>query len=175
MAEPVSGLHFQLMALAIRLRDVVLPPGRVLAEVGLQPGWHVLDYGCGPGSYTLPAARLVGEAGLVHALDVHPLAIASVERLTARRGLANVRTVLSDCDTGLADGEVDAVLLYDVVHRLSDLGRVLAELRRVLKPGGVLSASDHHLGWRRLEARLTEGGLFAAGTRARRSQSFTPV
>ena len=60
-------------------------------------------------------------------------------------GLKNVKAILSDCDTGLEAGSLDAVLLYDTFHDLSDSQRVLEELHRVLKPGGLLSFSDHHM------------------------------
>lgn len=59
--------------------------------------------------------------------------------------LANVETIHSDCKTGLPDNSVDAVLLYDTFHDLSDPDGVLEELHRVLKPDGILSFSDHHM------------------------------
>jgi len=43
-----------------RVRVPLLPRERVLAEINIQPGLRLLDYGCGPGGYAIPAARMVG-------------------------------------------------------------------------------------------------------------------
>ena len=136
---------------------------------------RVLDYGCGPGSYILPVAEMVGEAGRVYALDSHPLAIAGVRKLSARAGLRNVETILSDCKTGLGDGEVDVVLLYDVLHDIHDRGPLLTELHRVLKPGGILSFSDRHMKEEEIVHRLTGDGLFQPSRRGRKTYSFSPL
>ncbi|MCK4241915.1 MAG: methyltransferase domain-containing protein, partial [Dehalococcoidia bacterium] len=61
------------MSLTYKFRDLRLPRMDILKEVGIEPGFHVLDYGCGPGSYTIPLAELVGESGKIYALDIHPL------------------------------------------------------------------------------------------------------
>jgi ubiquinone/menaquinone biosynthesis C-methylase UbiE len=97
----------------------------ILKEVGIKPGFQVLDYGCGPGSYIIPLAELVGESGKVYALDIHPLAIRKVQDIASKKRLANVETILSDCQTGLPDNSLDVVLLYDVFHHLSDPDGVL--------------------------------------------------
>jgi ubiquinone/menaquinone biosynthesis C-methylase UbiE len=155
-----SNLGFRLMAAEFKIRDLVRPRRTILQEAGIGPGMRVLDYGCGPGSYVLPTSEMVGRSGKVYALDMHPLAIASVRKLSLRRHLANVVTVFSHCKTGLTDGEVDVALLYDVLHDVNDPGPLLAELHRVLNPNGVLSASDHHLSEVRLTASITGHGLF---------------
>jgi len=69
-----STLSFRLMALEFRLRDWLRPPLRVLVEADLHPGMTVLDFGCAPGSFTVAAARIVGPAGRICALDISPLA-----------------------------------------------------------------------------------------------------
>ena len=175
MAQRQSSLSFRLMALEFKLRDWLSPRRAILAETGIEAGMRVLDYGCGPGSYILPVAEMVGEAGSVYALDRHPLAIASVRRLSARAGLRNVETILSDCNTGLGDGEVDVVLLYDVLHDIHDPGPLLTELHRVLKPEGILSFSDRHMKEEEIVHRLTGDGLFHPARRGRKTYSFSAV
>jgi len=175
MAQRQSSLSFRLMALEFKLRDWLSPRRAILAETGIEAGMRVLDYGCGPGSYILPVAEMVGEAGRVYALDRHPLAIAGVRRLTARAGLRNVETILSDCKTGLGDGEVDVVLLYDVLHDIHDPGPLLTELHRVLKPEGILSFSDRHMKEEEIVHRLTGDGLFHPARRGRKTYSFSAV
>jgi ubiquinone/menaquinone biosynthesis C-methylase UbiE len=56
-----SNLGFRLMAAEFRIRDLLWPRRAILEEVGTRPGMRVLDYGCGPGSYVLPASQMVGE------------------------------------------------------------------------------------------------------------------
>ena len=139
------GFHFKLMAFSYKFRDLFSPRENVLKEVGIQPGANILDYGCGPGGYVSAAADLVGESGKIYALDIHPVAIQMVKKIASKKRLANVETICSDCETGLSDDSLDVILLYDTLHALSDPGKVLEELHRVLKPGGILSFSDHHL------------------------------
>jgi ubiquinone/menaquinone biosynthesis C-methylase UbiE len=160
MDKAESNLGFRLMAFGYRIRDLRLPRKNILKEVGIQPGFRVLDYGCGPGSYIIPLAELVGESGKVYALDIHPLAIRKVQRIASKKQLANVETILSDCKTGLHRNHLDVVLLYDVFHHLSDRDKVLQELHRVLKSDGILSFSDHHMEERDILAEVANGGLF---------------
>ena len=125
--------------------DLFIPRKGILAEVGIRPGFSVLDYGCGSGSYITAAAELVGGSGKIYALDIHPLAIEHARRIASRNHLTNVEVIQSDCATGLSDDSVDVALLCDMFHKLSDPDSVLEELRRVLKPDEVLSFSDRHL------------------------------
>ena len=134
--------------------------------------FRVLDYGCGPGGYTIVAARLVGESGRVYAPDIHPLAVKMVQRKAAKQGLANIEPITSDCATGLPDGQVDVALLYDVLHELSEPDSVLQELHRILKPGGVLSVSDHHMKVDEIIRLVTPGGWFQLAERGKRTISF---
>ena len=57
----------------------------VLNEAGIEPGFCVLDYGCGPASYMVPLAQLVGTSGEIHALDIHPLAIKRVQKKATQK------------------------------------------------------------------------------------------
>jgi ubiquinone/menaquinone biosynthesis C-methylase UbiE len=134
MDKPKSNLDFKAMSFTYRFRDLFLPRMNILKEVGIEPGFHILDYGCGPGSYIAAAAELVGPSGKIYALDIHPLAVQSVQSIASKRQLTNVETIRSDHKTGLPDDSVDVVLLYDVLHALSDPNGVLEELHRVLKP-----------------------------------------
>ena len=167
-----SNLGFRLMAFGYRFRDFFLPRLNILKEVGIKPGFQVLDYGCGPGSYIMPLAELVGKSGKVYALDIHPLAIQKVQDIASKKQLANVETILSDCQTGLPDNSLDAVLLYDAFHHLSDPDVVLKELYRVLKPDGILSFSDHHMKENEIVAEVTNSGLFRLLGKGQRTHTF---
>ncbi|MCJ7669299.1 MAG: class I SAM-dependent methyltransferase, partial [Dehalococcoidia bacterium] len=84
----------------------------------------------------------------------------------------NVETILSDCKTGLHRNSLDAVLLYDAFHHLSDRHRILKELHRVLKPDGILSFSDHHMKEREILAEVTNGRLFRPLRKGQRTYTF---
>jgi ubiquinone/menaquinone biosynthesis C-methylase UbiE len=163
---------FRVMAFMFRVRDFFRPREDIVKEAGLKEGFHVLDYGCGPGGYVKPVADLVGESGRIYALDISPLAIQMIKKIVAKNQMRNVETIISDCSTGLPDDGVDAVLLYDVFHDLTDPNGVLEELYRVLKPDGVLSFSDHHMKEDEIMSKLTNAGLFVLLKKGKRTYSF---
>lgn len=167
-----SDFNFKVMSFIFRLRDLFIPPKDLLKEVGIKTGFRVLDYGCGPGSYILPLAKLVGNSGKIYALDIHPSAINSVKDIIAKKKLTNVETIFSACKMGLPDNSIDVVLLYDILHELSEPSKVLKELRRILKPEGIISISDHHLKEDEIVPQVTKGGLFRLYQKGKKTYSF---
>lgn len=160
------------MTVGLRLRDLIWSPATKLYETGLRRGMVVLDFGCGPGSFALAAARLVGPEGRVYACDAHSLAIESVQRAAARRGMKNIQAVLGTSLGELPAGSIDVVLLYDVLHELADPKLVLAEIHRILRPTGFLSVSDHCLRKQEMCDEITAGGLFQLAKRCRWTHTF---
>jgi ubiquinone/menaquinone biosynthesis C-methylase UbiE len=175
MDKPQSNFDFKMMALLFKFRDLFLPRKTVLKEVGMQSGFHVLDYGCGPGSYIVPVRELVGKSGKIYALDITPLAIQMVQKIVSKKQLTNVETIHSECKTGLSDSSVDVVLLYDTFHALRDPNGVLEELHRVLKPDGILSFSDHHMKENEIISKVTIRGLFKLSKKDKTTYSFLKV
>ena len=124
------------------LRDkfgIRFKPEEEVNKLNLKEGQKILDYGCGIGSYTFPAANLIGEKGKVYALDKQPLAIKKIEKKAKKEGFHNIDTMLSDEDTGLPDESVDVILLYGVLPEIEHKESLLRELYRVLRPNGYLS------------------------------------
>jgi ubiquinone/menaquinone biosynthesis C-methylase UbiE len=175
MDRRMPNFGFEMMAAMFQVRDWLRPRSEILAEVVIQPGDQVLDYGCGPGGYVAATAELVGEAGEVYALDIHPLAIRKVQDIVRKHRLTNVKTIHSDCKTGLPDDSLDVVLLYDVLGSLDDPHAILTELYRVLKPDGILSLNEPHMGEEAILATVANGHLFRLGKRGARTYSFLPV
>jgi len=173
MDKPTPNFAFSIMSCMFKLRDLVSPREAILKEVDIQPGFRVLDYGCGPGGYIVGTAKMVGESGKVYALDLHPLAIQRVQSIARKKQLANVETIHSDCKTGLPDNSVDVVLLYDVFHGLSNPQVILAELHRVLRKDGTLSFSDHHMDEDAIISGVTGGQLFRLVSKGERTYSFS--
>jgi len=160
MSKSMSNLDFYFMSLVFKFRDFFAPRINILKEAGIKPGFHVLDFGCGPGAYIMPLATLVGATGRIYALDIHLLAIKMVQDIITRKKLTNVKTIRSDCKTGLPDNNLDIVLLYDILHGLENMDTILEELHRVLKPNGILSVRDHHMNESEIASRITKSELF---------------
>ena len=173
MSKPTSGFLFSLMAFEFKIRDFFRPRKYILQEVGIKPGFKVLDFGCGPGGYIIATARLIGKSGVIYAVDINSVAIKMVKNIANKEHLENVTTIVSDCKTGLPDNSVDVVLLYDILHDLGDPECVLEELQRVLKPDGVLSVSDHHLKGNEIESKVTNKGLFIPAKKGAKTYSFS--
>lgn len=119
------------------------PIGETVRLFRIKPGDTVLEIGPGPGYFTIEAARAAGPGGRVVCIDVQPAMIAVLgERL--RRGRAgNARPVVGDAvRLPLADRSVDAAFLVFVLGEIPDRPAAMAELRRVLKPGGAVSIME---------------------------------
>ncbi|MBN1593817.1 MAG: class I SAM-dependent methyltransferase [Candidatus Coatesbacteria bacterium] len=160
------------MVFCFRLRDFFIPRRKVLKEAGIEPGFVVLDYGSGPGGYVLATSKLVGPLGAIYSLDKNDHALAMVRDIASKHDLRNVKTIHSDCETGLDDGGVDVVLFYDTLHTISKSERVLKELYRVLKADGLLSCSDHHMTKDDIVSRICEGGLFRLLRSGKKTHTF---
>jgi ubiquinone/menaquinone biosynthesis C-methylase UbiE len=170
--KPMSSISFKLMKLMFKVRDLLGPRLDVLKEAKIECGFSVLDFGCGRGGYIMPLVELVGPSGKIYALDIHPLAVKEVKGIAARKGIENIEIIESDCSTGLPDNCVDTVLLYDVFHGLARPDAVLRELHRILKPGGTLSFSDHHMKEEQVLARVTGAGIFRFVRKSKKTYTF---
>jgi len=134
-------VHFKMMSLVHEtLYGLFRDPYEALDAAGLEPGKKVLEVGCGPGFFTIPAARIVGEEGSVCALDISPLAVERVRRKIEKEGATNVETILADAtQTGLPAQSFDIIFVFGIAHPVGDMESVLIELHRLLKPAGILS------------------------------------
>jgi ubiquinone/menaquinone biosynthesis C-methylase UbiE len=172
--KKMSNFAFKMMVLAgIPIRNIFMPPDKMLAEIEIKPGSRILDFGCGPGVFTTMIAEKIGPSGMIYALDINPLAVGMVERKARRKNLGNVRTIRSNCDTALPDNCLDYAIFFDVFHALDNHQEVLSELYRVLKPEGIMHFSDHHLKEIEILQRLTAKGLFKLKVQGRWTFSFS--
>ena len=139
----MNNLGFRFMSLYFRFRDYFTPPIKILEKIGIQGGANVLDFGAGSGSYSIPAAQLVGPTGKVYATDIHPLAIQEIRKKADNRGIRNLHTILTNCETRLPNASIDIILLFYVLHDFKNPYSIIVELDRVLKPKGILAIIDH--------------------------------
>ena len=122
------------------------PPATIIERGGIKKGMKVLEIGCGSGAYTTFVARAVGEEGEVAALDIQPAMLAQLERKLGRpenRDIQNVRLHEGSAyDLPFDEASFDLVYMITVLPEIPDQGRALAEVRRVLRPGGILAVTE---------------------------------
>ncbi len=111
----------------------------------LTPGWHVLDAGCGPGTITLGLARRVAP-GHVTGIDTEDLQFANARERAQCEGLDIEFRKASVYELPFQDGFFDAVFSHALLEHLSDPDGALAEMRRVLKPGGFVGLRAPDMG-----------------------------
>jgi len=145
-SERMPDLHFKLMNIIFRIIDFVYPYiDKRVEKFGIKPGITVVDYGCGPGRYTIRFAKLVGQQGKVFAVDIHELAIEAVKKKIEKYRLQNVVPILAKgYDSTLSENIADVVCAIDMFHIIKNHKEFLAELKRITKTDGFLVIDDGH-------------------------------
>ena len=133
-------------ALDSRFRRRFQPPHRVIERSGIKSGMTVLDLGCGSGAFTTFIARVVGERGKVYAVDIQPAMLKQLERKLAKAENQDIKNIeleqASAYSLSFEDGSIDLVYMVTVLPEIPDRARALREVRRVLKPGGILAVTE---------------------------------
>jgi ubiquinone/menaquinone biosynthesis C-methylase UbiE len=136
---------------------------RFVDFAGLANGEKVLDVGCGTGSLTFALAKLAN-LGEISAIDYSPVFVEAANR---RNTDPRIKIQQADaCALPFEDGTFDRALALLVLHFVPEAGKAVAEMRRVVRPGGVVAAVvwDHLGGMPGMRmmvdtvAVLTEGG-----------------
>lgn len=117
----------------------------LLADADLRPGHRVLDFGAGPGFMALGMANMVGERGQVHGVDINARFVADATARAADRPNVEFHHVL-DGGVPLPDGTVDRAIAKNVLEYVPSASATLAELKRVLAPGGRVHLIDSDWG-----------------------------
>jgi arsenite methyltransferase len=118
----------------------------LIAMLALQPGQQILDVGCGHGEAVRYLAAQVGVQGRVVGVDSQAHLIADVRTACQEAGLTQAEAMVADATAlPFAEGSFDAALCVNVLEAVADRERALAEIRRVLRPGGraVIAHDDH--------------------------------
>ena len=146
MKELMSDRGFKLMRLVMKAADHIHPHVVQRAELfGIEKGMTVVDYGCGPGRYTVEFARLVGENGSVLAVDLVELALEETKLKAQKSGFSNVTTYLAKgYDSGVPDKSADIVFAIDMFHYIQEPAAFLAELCRIAKDDSKLILYGGH-------------------------------
>ena len=126
-------------------REQTQKPGELIKTMGLEPGMTVADVGTGVG-YMLPfLSRRVGPAGRVLAEDIFDDFLAGAKETAETHKLENITFVKgTETDPNLPEGQVDMELVLDVYHHFDYPEKMLAALRKALKPDGKLVVVEYY-------------------------------
>lgn len=129
------------------LHDIYSSAGRrVLFQAGLKPKMNVADFGCGIGAVTCMLAEMVGPSGSVTGIDANAGQLVQAGHLCEQAGLTNALFWKADaCATRLPSASFDLVYCRFLLIHLPDPDACLREMRRVLKPGGIIVVEDGDL------------------------------
>lgn len=148
----------------------LLDESKLFANLSLQQGMHVLDFGCGVGNYAIATAPYLGEKGYIYAVDPWDEGIETLEIRSAMVGLKTIQALM--CAAGdilpIEDQAIDLCLLATVAHVLvrdNLLQGAIGEIKRTLKLGGKIAVVEFYkqegppgppIDWRLSPDELTE-------------------
>lgn len=169
----IERLHVQDAALEF---DAVV----MLERIGVGPGWHCLDLGCGPGGMVELLSARTGPTGRVLGLDADPVFLDHAQARARDRGLSNVRFVRGDAyRTGLPQGSFDLVHTRFLASTVGLPEALFAEAIALARPGGIVAFQEVDIGtlkchpphpaWEQL-AQLLEQAFACAGADLRLGQ-----
>ncbi len=159
--DKMPNVAFRIMTLIFKIRIFFKPTDKYLEEFGIQKGSIVIDYGCGPGMHIKRASELVGDQGLVYAVDIHELAIKSVKKFVAKHKLNNVKTCQTDGNkVEILDNTANLIYALDMFHMVKDYKSFLFELNRIGKPDCILILEDGHQARKKTIEKVIKSGYW---------------
>ena len=134
-----------------RIRRLLQPPDRLISRLELRPSDVVVDFGCGPGFFTVPIARVTART---IAVDVSSRVLEKAASYAKKSG-TTVEFLKSDgTEIGLPDESIDLIFLNHVFHEIDHRPKVLSEFLRITKPLGRLAIVERTRGSRLLGGKL---------------------
>lgn len=140
----------------------LISPVKIFEKLGLGSGMRVGDFGCGRlGVFALTAAKIVGDKGMVYAVDVVKTILAALEERAKTERIDNIKTVWSNLEvygaTKVENESLDAGFIINVLFQTDKDAAIIRECSRMVKPGGKLMIID----WKK------EGALFGPALKDR--------
>jgi ubiquinone/menaquinone biosynthesis C-methylase UbiE len=121
-------------------------PQKNIEQFYLKEGMRVADLGAGMGVYSIAAAKKVGDKGKVYAVEVQKDFLQKIKNEAKTQGVGNIEVLWGDIEelggTKIADNEVDAVILSNVLFQVENPAGLLSEAKRILIPGGSVLVVD---------------------------------
>lgn len=117
-----------------------LDPELIISQLEVQKGAVAVDFGCGPGYFSVPFAKAIGSDGKMFSLDILPQALETVVSKAKNEGITNIEThrVNLERENGskLPDDSIDWVIMKDVLFQNKNKEVIIAEAKRILKSDG---------------------------------------
>jgi len=152
---------FRAMSLIFNFTDLLISTDKRLTPFAIKAGNTVIDYGCGTGRYLKKASELVGDKGMVYAVDIHELAIKSAVQISEKFRLNNIKPILTDGKTvNIPAHAADVIYALDMFHMVKDPTSFLTELHRLCKPDGLLYIEDGHQPRTATKEKILSSGLW---------------
>ena len=133
------------------IRRFLQPPDQLVSKLNIRPRDVVVDFGCGPGFFTVPLARI---AGKTIAVDVSPRMLERAASYAKKSGVTVQSLTSSGTEIKLGDNSVDMVFLNHVFHEIEDRSIVLGEFLRIMRPSGRLVIVERTRGSRLFAGKL---------------------
>jgi ubiquinone/menaquinone biosynthesis C-methylase UbiE len=112
---------------------------RVIETLNLRSGNTAAEVGCGDGFYTIPLARFLGPSGKVYAEDISDAELVKLKEHLSKEGLQNVEVLKGAVDDPkLPVGQLDAALIVNAYHEMTEHEAMLRHIWAALKLGGTL-------------------------------------
>ena len=140
----LGKIFIRLMACIMesRFRYKLFSPKRILEGAGIRWGMKVLEVGCGTGFFTIPAGSMLGDDGLLIAMDVLHISVEAVANRVQLANLGNiVKVVKGDAlNSKLEKESLDEVILFGVIPApMLPMEKLMEEMHRILRPGGAMA------------------------------------
>lgn len=144
------------------------PAEERLEDAGVRAGMKVADLGAGYGFFAFPAAQMVGDDGIVYAVEPNRKRAEDISQRAGRRGTKNIVVVVSGAEnlSALPSGEIDLAMSISSFHHFAQPEKALDEMGRVVKQGGRAYIRDITAG------RIFKHGSDPAGFRTVISKQF---
>ncbi len=144
-------------------------PTKVVYQLNIKEGMHVVDLGVGSGAYTKVIANFVGSIGQVYAVDVQKDLLQRLKSEMTKLGYGHITYIWADIEkvggTKITEESIDFVLISNVLFQTEDIESCLAETFRILKKGGrvgVIEWSDSFNGMGPAPAAVIQKGTMLA-------------
>ena len=129
-----------------KYRKKIQPAEKIIEISEMKPGMRILDFGCGPGTYTINFAKATGKQGKIFATDIQPKMLKKLLKKLGQpnnQNINNIETKITNAyNLPFPDKFFDIIFMIGVLPEIPDRARALKEMKRVLKNSGALIISE---------------------------------